>query len=641
MRSVVEIRDRLWQEVQNLRLRMSPPHLALGIEAPVPLPGLPNPRTIAHYLRGSRFSEEISRLAERIRQHNFPVLGLAVATGPEICWRRDYSTGCETAAQYFRLIPYLNKARSGDHKVIWELNRHQHLVVLAQDYCLHGNCDSLTEIAAQLESWFAQNPFQRGINWVSALEIAFRVLSWTWVWHLAGSAFTQPLRRRLLEEIYLHGRYLEINLSFYFSPNTHLIGEAVALHALGALFPFPESQRWAETAARVVERQMQVQVREDGSHFEQSTYYHIYALDMFLFHAILSGVGHSYRRKLASMAEYLHALLGPAREIPFLGDDDGGRFFHPYGIHTQYGRATLATCAAFLGRTDWPAKGEDLAQQSTWWLGGAAANMLVPVARESRLFRDAGLAILTSEEIQVIVDVGPFGAGGGGHSHSDTLTVLARCGESEILVDTGTYTYVDPEQRDHFRGSGAHNTVRIDGLDQAEPAGPFRWLTHPEVKVLEWTPGSSTDILEAECRYKGLLHRRRVVFVKSGALFVIDSINGPEGSHDIEQFWHLGVSVDVERFCFSETARLVKTWRSTAFGTKTEGDALCVQFRTQLPCSIAAAIALRPGNVTVIKEDSTRFSFVWQPKGNPGGVWRSCTDTRAMPGPPGKTDSGK
>ena len=31
-------------------------------------------------------------------------------------------------------IPYLDPLQVGDHKVVWELNRHQHLVTLAQEY---------------------------------------------------------------------------------------------------------------------------------------------------------------------------------------------------------------------------------------------------------------------------------------------------------------------------------------------------------------------------------------------------------------------------------------------------------------------------------------------------------------------------
>ena len=576
---------------------------------------------MADRLRGSSFDTEISKLAERIRRHCFPILGVSVETGPEIRWRRDYCGTRESGASYFRRIPYLSQALTGNHKVIWELNRHQHLVVLAQDYCLHGNLESIAEIAAQLESWFEQNPFQRGINWASALEVALRVLSWTWVWHLAGEALTPKMRRRLLEQIYRHGWHLETNLSFYFSPNTHLLGEAVALHALGALFAFPESKRWAEAGARVVECQMETQVRDDGSHFEQSTYYQLYALDMCLFYACLANPGDAYRDKLGRMAQYLSALLGSSRNIPFLGDDDGGRFFYPYGEHPLYGRATLATCSVFLGRTEWPAPSNDLAEQGAWWLGRTTATEYVPPSDDSRLFDDAGLAVLRAGDLQVIVDAGSFGSGNSGHSHSDTLSIVARSGESEILIDPGTYTYVgDPEWRDHFRGSSAHNTVRIDTMDQAKPVGPFRWTSQPEVSIREWKPGPLEDILEGECRYRGFVHRRRIIFVKSGALFVVDTVQGPDGDHDIEQFWHLSQAMDLKRFSFSEKFELIQDWRSPAFGRKIRAEVARIRLRSKLPYRIAAAIALRPGCVAVIRKDDG-FRFTWKPEGAMGCEW--------------------
>jgi heparinase II/III-like protein len=613
-RDAAEIRYRLRQEVRNLKLWIRPPCLSDEFEAPTPLPGLPDPGVVCQLLRASSFDTEISNLAERIRGHNFPILGTTVETGPGIRWRRDYSGTRESGAHYFRLIPYLNQKRTGDHKVIWEVNRHQHLVVLAQDYCLHGNRESIAEIATQLESWIEQNPFQCGINWTSALEVALRVLSWTWLWHLAGEALSPTLRGHLLEQIYRHGWHLETNLSYYFSPNTHLLGEAVALHALGVLFAFPESKRWADTGSRVVQRQMDAQVRDDGTHFEQSTYYQLYALDMFLFHAVLANPGDAYRDKLGRMAQYLDALSGPSRSIPFLGDDDGGRFFHPYGEHAQYGRATLATCSVFLDRTEWPSSSDDLAAQAAWWLGRTTANKYMPPRDGSQLFVDAGVAVLRAGDLQVIVDAGPFGTGSAGHSHSDSLGIIARTEESEILIDPGTYTYVgDPAWRDHFRGSASHNIIRIDALDQAKPSGPFRWISKPEVIIREWLPGPLEDILDAECRYKGFVHRRRVVFLKSGALFVLDTIRGPHGGHDVEQFWHLCKTADVERFSFSEKAELIQDWRSPAFGRKIPAAVVRIRLRSKFPCRIAAGIALRPGRIAVLKKDG-RFQFIWQPE---------------------------
>ena len=130
--------------------------------------------------------------------------------------------------------------------VIWELNRHQHLILLGraykltgeahQAYKLTGEAHYASEISRQLESWMEANPFQEGINWTSALEVSIRALSWIWVLHLAGDELGDALRTRVGTELYRHGLYIANNLSYYFSPNTHLLGEAVALHALGLLF---------------------------------------------------------------------------------------------------------------------------------------------------------------------------------------------------------------------------------------------------------------------------------------------------------------------------------------------------------------------------------------------------------------------
>ena len=221
-------------------------------------------------LRSTAFAHEVLRLADEVLRHRIPIFGEVIDIGPEVHWRRDYVHQVETGTPYFRRVPYLDFFSSGDHKYIWELNRHQHLVVLAQAFRFSGNSAYLEEAERQVESWLAANPFLRGINWASALEAAFRALSWIWLDHLAGEHLPAAFRQSLLTALYRHGCFLEHNLSVYFSPNTHLIGEAVTLHTLGLLYPeFPRSARWQARAAEVLEEEMEAQVLADGSHFEQ------------------------------------------------------------------------------------------------------------------------------------------------------------------------------------------------------------------------------------------------------------------------------------------------------------------------------------------------------------------------------------
>lgn len=608
-RSPAEIRFRIRQELYNLWfLAHSPQCESMEL---APLDRLPDPALVAARLRGTAYAAEMERLAEQILQHDFPLLGIRVKTGPEILWRRDYVHQKETGTAYFRRIPYLDFALAGDHKIIWELNRHQHFVLLAQAWRLTGRAEFYQEIVRQLESWLAANPFQRGINWSSALEVAFRALSWIWIYHLSGEQMEEGFRRRFLSALYRHGLHLERNLSIYFSRNTHVLGEALALHALGVLFPtFRRARQWAETGARVVAGELDFQVRDDGSHFEQSSYYHVYALDMFLLHALLIQPTAAYRNRVGRMADYLEALLGPAGEIPLMGDDDGGRLFHPYGPRNRFGRATLATASLLLGR-DWFFRAEDVPEQAAWWLGERALDATAPVARKaatSQLFSGAGLAVMVSDDLRVYADAGPLGSGRGGHGHSDALSLVVRKGAEETLIDPGTYTYVsDPQWRNRFRGSADHNTVRIDGLNQAKPIGPFGWAVKPEVEILEWHSDAAADSLEAVCRYAGFSHRRRIRLEKPDRVLVEDEIEGPAGEHLIEQFWHPGESTGVvSSGCFrigSQAWLMLEPgvqaelseggeygWRSPALGVKVQSPVIRVVVRGVLPVRIRVRI---------------------------------------------------
>jgi len=623
MRSRQEIAFRLRQELGNLRLLLAPPRPVP--EARAPLCGLPDPEEVARVVRGTPAAQRLDRLADRIVERRFSLLGLEFEAGSRIAWRRDYRSGIETGTSYFRRVPYLDAGRVGDHKLIWELNRHQHLVVLAQAFVCSGGEERLREIFAELESWWEENPLQRGINWASALEAAFRALSWIWVFHLVGHRMPDDFRRRFLLWLYWHGCHLEANLSIYFSPNTHLLGEAVALHAMGRLLArFPEAARWEQSGGVIVEAEMGRQVRDDGSHFEQSSYYHLYALDMFLLHAVLGSPGAGYLRKLERMAGYLAALMGPGRRLPFLGDDDGGRVFHPYGDPSQFGRATLATCAVVAGA---PCRREDLFDQALWWIGPAALERVSDAgpAPASRWFPGAGVAALACGQTQVIVDAGGFGPGSGGHSHSDTLSLVARQGEREVLIDPGTYTYVaEPDWRAWFRGTAAHNTLRIDGRDQAAPAGPFRWTDPPRVAAGEWRSDARRDLIEGRCEFAGFVQRRRVWLRKTGGrpaqgaprpacptLFILDELSGPEGEHLVEQFWHPGepcVMLSPRRFRIGDCACLVvgplgtlefgfggqHGWRSPVPGVKLEAPAIVVRWRGRLPVRLRAVVRFAP-----------------------------------------------
>ncbi len=545
-RSLRELAFRLQQQAAGLSDLVLPAPRFRGELKPLPLP---DPRTFAADLRDTPYAAQLRTFVEAILHNEFPVFGETLTVGPEIDWRRDYRHGIATPIRWFRRIPFLDFAISGDHKYIWEINRHQHLIALAQSWVLSGDRRAVDRIEGDLNSWHLQNPFIRSVNWASALEIAFRSLSWMWVLQLCGDALSGQTRALLGTGLLQHGVAISHNLSTYFAPNTHILGEAVALHALGVVLG---REGWVRQGAAIVNHELSAQVEADGFHFERSTYYHVYALDMFLFHYLLAGRPATYQLTLVRMARLLESLLNSERAIPIIGDDDGGRFFHPLGERNRFANATLATCAALFPDAGLSACESDLATQAVWWLGPTSLNEH-PLTDTSQHWEPGGLTVFRRGSARVTFDCGEFSRGGAGHSHSDSLSITLSVDGQEILTDPGTYTYVsDPQARDWFRGTGSHSTIRLDGRDQADPVHPFRWINKPEVSRIASGQWEATG----RCTYRGWTHERSVNWSHAHLLLIHDRVSG---SPIIEQIWHSALPITAlggGRFSLGYVSRL-------------------------------------------------------------------------------------
>src|SRR5712672_1763110 len=127
-------------------------------------------------------AENIVARAQKICAHRFDLLGYEdLDYTQSINWHLDLVHGKVAPRKPFYRIEYLDFAEVGDGKVTWELNRHQHLVVLAKAYRLTGDESYVREIQLQWRDWHHENPYLIGINWASSLEVAFRSLSWIWM----------------------------------------------------------------------------------------------------------------------------------------------------------------------------------------------------------------------------------------------------------------------------------------------------------------------------------------------------------------------------------------------------------------------------------------------------------------------------
>ena len=167
---------------------------------------------------------------------------------------------------------------------------------------------------------------------------------------------------------------------------------------------------------------------------------------------------------------------GPVGHPPRFGDDDGGRLFDPRRNGSEHLLDPLATGAILFHRGDFKSAAGNLREETIWLLGVEGIRQwdelqAAPPSTESAALPDAGFYLLTAPQqaAQLVMDAGPLGTQSGGHGHADALSVTLQSHGRAFLIDPGTFEYVgESGNRDLFRGTSMHNTLRVDGANQAE-----------------------------------------------------------------------------------------------------------------------------------------------------------------------------
>ena len=90
-------------------------------------------------------------------------------------------------------------------------------------------------------------------------------------------------------------------------------------------------------------------------------------------------------------------------------------------------------------------------------------------------YPDSGYFVLDQPLGRLIADFGAPGLSENpGHQHAGIFSYEVSTAAGRLIVDRGTSTYAEGPEREALRGTGAHNTVRIDGTDQFELWKSFR-----------------------------------------------------------------------------------------------------------------------------------------------------------------------
>ena len=451
------------------------------------------------------YAERVVRRADAALGGRFDLLGYRdLSFGSPIDWHLDPVAGVRAPLQHWTKIAYLDPRVAGDHKVVWELNRHQWLVDLGAAWWLTGDERYARSMASCLTQWMDANPPKRGVNWASSLEVSFRAISWVWALEFLRRSviLDADTLTRLTKYVVLHARHLERYLSTYFSPNTHLTGEALGLFYLGSYFPeLRQAARWRDRGISVLLEQLARHVLRDGVYFEQSVHYHRYTIDFYTHLWLLDQanggtLGVEVAPHLEALLEHVQCLTRGDGTVPLVGDEDGGRLFFLDDRPLNDLRGTLATGAVLLERSDFAFVAGTPTAEVLWLVGPQANDRFdalgkTPPRYASRAFEEGGVYVMRDgwgpDAHHVVIDCGPHGVMNCGHAHADALAFELALHGHAVFVDPGTFTYTaDAAARDGFRSSIAHNAAIVDGVSSSEPSGPFQWRRIASASVVAW-----------------------------------------------------------------------------------------------------------------------------------------------------------
>ncbi len=587
-----------------------------------------------------------------LKEHRWPLAGFGEKSfGDPINWHRDPLSEKIWPLDYHGDIPLWHNDGS-DIRALWELNRLGHLIKLGRVFQLtefgrvlvrgtefpFENQDFDEEFFLQVESWQLQNPLGRGANWACAMEVALRAMNLLGAFALFKSSpkLTAERLLLLLKMFDQHGAHIRRNLEFsYIATSNHYLSDVAGLLWLGLMLPeLQAAEEWKMWAADEMLRELDKQIMPDGAHYEGSTGYHAYVLELFLHSLVLCRQNHldfnpKYSDKLKAMLDYQRVLLRPDGLFPLIGDSDGSRVL-PIQYRDANDRGYLLPLGGVaFGESRFmppPAEGlpPELEMVSVKQADSKALDLLrwagAPVS--SQAFPDAGTYVLREKDLYLTLNGSGAQAGRPtSHKHNDVLSIEVSAGGRAFIVDPGTYVYTaDLHERHLFRSTSYHSTIQIDNEEQQtiREDEPFKNGAEARVRVLSWETSAERDWVVAEhSGYRRLpepvTHRRTVTFDKLNRLWLIeDQIDG-RGEHLVLARFHFDAGLDVaavdERSVVAKDltsgAQLVvcalptdeelrltlePQFVSRSYGSKLPSITACWSMQTSVPCKLSWAI---------------------------------------------------
>ena len=344
------------------------------------------------------------------------------------------------------------------------------------------------------------------------------------------SAVTPEFFESFLRSVNSQTHYLCAHLT---SEGNHRTLELYAIFLVATTFPELRSAAWfQEFATQKLIENMRQDLLPDGVHRELSTDYHHTVLKNYLrFRSLaarhqiaLPDACNELLKKALEFSYYVHK---PDGHIPAINDGDSNSYL-PLLIKAQ---------------TDYP-------NEHLQFVINKGEEGKPPIER-SRVFADSGYVVLRSDwsvkpyddAHYLFFDCGALGFGS--HGHYDALNFeLAAYGHS-LVVDPGRYTYSEASAdginwRHYFKGTSAHNTVVVDGLDQILYRCERPITPEPKATLVKFVSTTGFDFIQGQVvsHQYPVVHERTVFFLLPEYWIISDRLLA-EDEHHYDLYLHL------------------------------------------------------------------------------------------------------
>ncbi|MCR5605381.1 MAG: heparinase II/III family protein [Treponema sp.] len=451
------------------------------------------------------------------------------------------------------------KQPADDPEWIFAFNRMRFWICLGQAYAVTKDEKYAKAFAEQLISWVKNVPHteKNGQAW-RTIEVGLRLEYWLKAMcYFKGSPnITEEVMSLFLESITEHAEYL---MTVWNSYNLMSNWGVLANHGLfmaGVMLPSSDrTKEYIAVSLKRLSEELDIQVYEDGTQWEQSTMYHNEVAHDYIDVLILA-----FRNGIKLDSTFTDKVLHMIYASISYQKPDGNELC--FGDSDEIdSRDIVTTAAVIFGENTlysgflnvFKKYGYDKIDFDSAWDTGEKGIKLYNEAKIDDNYdfnpnlSSSGNYFLWDEDKENKADsyflhfhCGTLGAG---HGHSDQLHVSLYANGEDLLVDAGRFTYVNKPERFEFKDSTAHNTCIVDNKNFYECCDSWgcsklnRAVNRVFNKVGQYSYIEGGHLGYIDSDKGGVFSNRRIIKIRKDIYVILDEFY-TGNYHKYTQFWH-------------------------------------------------------------------------------------------------------